>query len=89
MNSITMKLNADELILSALKEDITSEDISANAVMPVKCDGKVDLVAKEEGVIAGLDVFVRVFELLDPVTSAEFFAKDGDIVKKGEKLGVV
>ena len=65
MNSITMLLNADELILSALKEDITSEDITTNSVMPEYKLGQVELIAKQEGIIAGLDVFKRVFELLD------------------------
>ncbi len=89
MDNVTMFLNADELILSALKEDITSEDITTNSVMKDYCLGEVDLICKQDGVIAGLEVFARVFELLDPETEIEFFAKDGDEVKKGEKLGVV
>ncbi len=89
MNNITMKMNADELILSALREDITSEDITTNSVMPHYCLGEVDLVCKQDGVIAGLDVFKRVFELLDPNTEASFTRKDGDTVKSGEKLGFV
>ncbi len=89
MDKVTMKLNADELILSALKEDITSEDITTNSVMKDYCLGQVDLICKQDGVIAGLPVFARVFELLDDKTEIEFFAKDGDFVKKGEKLGVI
>ncbi len=89
MNNITMKMNADELILSALREDITSEDITTNSVMPHYCLGEVDLVCKQDGVIAGLDVFKRVFELLDPNTETSFTCKDGDTVKSGEKLGFV
>ena len=89
MNTITMKLNADGQILSALKEDITSEDITTNSVMPEYKAGEVELIAKEAGVIAGLDVFKRVFELLDEKTEISFFCKDGDDVKKGQKLGVV
>lgn len=89
MNNITMKLNADELILSALREDITSEDISTNSVMPCYSLGEVDLICKEDGVIAGLEVFRRVFELLDENTKASFVCRDGDTVKKGEKLGVI
>ena len=80
MNNITMKLNADDLILSALKEDITSEDISTNSVMRHYQLGEVDLICKEDGVIAGLEVFKRVFELLDADTKVEFTVKDGDKV---------
>lgn len=89
MNNITMKLNADDIILNALKEDITSEDISANSVMRHYKLGEVDLICKEDGVIAGLDVFKRVFELLDNKTEVKFFAQDGDAVKNGQKIGVV
>lgn len=89
MNEITMKMNADELILSALREDITSEDITTNAVMPTYCRGEVDLICKEDGVIAGLSIFARVFTLLDEKTEVTLFCKDGDKVKRGEKIGLV
>ena len=89
MNNITMRLNADDMILSALKEDITSEDITTNSVMPKYQAGEVELICKEDGIIAGLDVFKRVFELLDAETKVEFFCKDGDKVEKGQKLAVV
>lgn len=89
MNSISMMLNADELILSALKEDVNSEDVSTNAVMPTYQLGEVELLCKEDGIIAGLPVFARVFELLDADTEVTLFAKDGDAVKKGQKLGVI
>lgn len=89
MNNITMKLSADDLILAALKEDITSEDISTNSVMPRYQLGEVDLICKEDGVIAGLEVFKRVFELLDKDTVVTFTCADGDTVKKGQKLGVI
>ena len=89
MNPITMMMNADELILLALKEDITSEDITTNAVMREKKMGEVELLCKQTGVIAGLDVFARVFQLLDPDTEVEFYAKDGDRVEKGQLLGLV
>ena len=89
MNNITMKLNADDLILNALKEDITSEDISTNSVMRHYQLGEVELICKQDGVIAGLEVFKRVFELLDADTKIEFSVKDGDRVKNGQKLGVV
>ena len=89
MNNITMKLNADDLILNTLKEDITSEDISTNSVMRHYQLGEVELICKEDGVIAGLEVFKRVFELLDADTKVEFFVKDGDKIKNGQKLGVI
>ena len=89
MNSITMMAVADELILSALREDITSEDITTNSVMREYQTGEVDLICKEDGVIAGLEVFRRVFTLLDPATEVTFTVKDGDEVKKGEKIGLV
>ena len=81
---ITMKLNVDPFILSALKEDITSEDVSTNSVMPEACPGEVDLICKEDGVICGLQVFARVFELLDDKVQIDFFVKDGDEVKAGQ-----
>lgn len=89
MNSITMKLQADELIRLALQEDITSEDVSTNAVMPTAQQGTVDLIAKEDGIMAGLDVYARVFTLLDPATVVTFQAKDGDRVKPGDLIGTV
>lgn len=89
MNNITMKMNADELILLALREDITSEDITTNSVMPHYQAGEVDLICKQDGVIAGLDVFKRVFELLDEKTEVVFYCKDGDTIKNGEKIGFV
>ncbi|MBR3987904.1 MAG: carboxylating nicotinate-nucleotide diphosphorylase [Clostridia bacterium] len=89
MNNITMLMNADEMILSALREDITSEDITTNSVMPGYALGEVDLICKQDGVIAGLGVFKRVFELLDKETEVTFFAKDGDKVENGQLLGKV
>ncbi len=89
MNEITMKLVADKLIMQALEEDITSEDISTNVVMPKEQMGEVDLICKEDGVIAGLWVFERVFTLLDPNVTVSLFVKDGDEVKKGQKMGTV
>ena len=84
-----MKLVADKLIMQALEEDITSEDISTNAVMPKEQMGEVDLICKEDGVIAGLWVFERVFTLLDPNVTVSLSVKDGDEVKKGQKMGTV
>lgn len=89
MNEITMKLNADRLIMQALEEDITSEDITTNAVMREKQMGEVQLLCKQDGVLAGLWVFERVFQLLDPETEAQFYVKDGDQVKAGQLAGVV
>ncbi|MBQ7385677.1 MAG: carboxylating nicotinate-nucleotide diphosphorylase [Ruminococcus sp.] len=89
MNNITMLMNADEMILNALREDITSEDITTNSVMPNYALGEVDLICKQDGVIAGLGVFKRVFELLDKETEVIFFAKDGDKVENGQLLGKV
>lgn len=89
MNQITMKLNADKLIMMALQEDITSEDVSTNAVMPKTRKGKVDLICKQDGIVAGLDVYARVFTLLDDSTEVEFFCKDGDEVKAGQLMGIV
>lgn len=89
MNEIMRLLNVDPLLLQALREDMPGEDVSTNAVMPCACPGTVDLIAKQDGIVAGLDVFARVFTLLDPATEVESFCKDGDAVKNGEKLGVV
>ena len=89
MNSITMQLQADKLIRMALEEDITSEDVSTNAVMPTNVKGTVDLIAKEDGVIAGMDVYARVFKLLDESMEIEMFCQDGDEVKKGDLLSLI
>ena len=85
-NPITLTLNADPFILSALREDITSEDVSTNSVTPEKQMGSADLICKEDGIICGLDIFARVFTLLDPETKVELLAKDGDAVSKGQLL---
>lgn len=89
MNDTTMKLQADNLIRLALQEDITSEDVSTNAVMPTAQMGEVELIAKEDGVIAGLDVYARVFELLDEKTVVTFYCKDGDVVTCGQRMATV
>ena len=89
MNEITMKMQADQLIRMALQEDITSEDVSTNAVMPTATKGTVDLIAKEDGVIAGLDIYARVFTILDEKTEIDFHCKDGDEVKKGDLKATV
>lgn len=89
MNDITMKMQADKLIRMALQEDITSEDVSTNAVMRSAIKGTVDLIAKEDGVIAGMDVYARVFKLLDESMEIEMFCQDGDEVKKGDLMAKV
>lgn len=89
MNRITMELNADEMILLALKEDITFGDISSDAVLPKAAMGSVELIAKQDGVIAGLPVFKRVFELIDSSIDIKFMVDDGDLVHSGEKLAVL
>lgn len=89
MNHITMTLQADHLILEALKEDISSEDVTTNAVMKEAVKGEVELICKQDGIIAGLGVFKRVFELLDAATEVELLCNDGDEVKKGQLMGRV
>ena len=89
MNEITMKMQADQLLRMALQEDITSEDVSTNAVMPTATRGTVDLIAKEDGVVAGLEIYARVFKILDEKTEIELHCKDGDEVKKGELMATV
>lgn len=88
-DQVTMKLNVDPLILGALKEDITSEDVSTNSVMPTAKQGEVDLICKQDGVICGLQIFSRVFELLDENTKIELYVEDGDTVKKGQLMAKV
>ena len=89
MNNITMTLQVDHLIMEALREDISSEDVTTNAVMHEAVTGEVDLICKQDGVIAGLQIFQRVFELLDKDAKVEFFCKDGDEVKNGQLMGKV
>lgn len=89
MNNITMKLQADALLRQALQEDITSEDITTNAVMPEAKKGEVELICKQDGIIAGLDVFARVFQLLDETVTVDLMCRDGDAVKAGQKMAVV
>lgn len=86
-DQVTLKLNVDPLILSALREDISSEDVSSNCVMKETQLGEVDLICKQDGIICGLQVFERVFTLLDENTKAEFYVEDGDSVKKGQLMG--
>ena len=89
MNEITMRLQADHLILEALKEDISSEDVTTNSVMKEYVKGEVQLICKQNGIISGLEVFKRVFELLDERTEVTFYCKDGDAVEKGQLMGIV
>lgn len=89
IDEITMKIRADELIRSALAEDVTNEDVSTACILRERTEGQADLLCKQDGVIAGLPVFARVFTILDEKTEVTFFAKDGDQVKKGQKLAQV
>ncbi len=89
INGVTMKISVDDYLLNTLKEDITYEDVSANAVMPEDKQGRADLICKQDGIICGLDVFRRVFELLDPTSRFESDYKDGDRVSKGDLIGVI
>ncbi len=89
LNGVTMKVNVDEYIINTLKEDITSEDVSTNAVMPENRQGRAELICKQNGIICGLDVFVRTFKLLDESSHFETEYKDGDYLEKGTLVGVV
>ena len=89
LNGVTMKINIDEYLLNALREDITSEDVTTNAVMPEAARGQVELICKEDGVICGLEVFERVFQLLDETVEFETIHKDGDCVRNQELIGIV
>ena len=88
-DQVTMSLNVDPLIRSALQEDITSEDVSTNSVMPQPKTGEVDLICKQDGIICGLQIFARVFEMLDAKTKVELFVQDGDAVHIGQPLAKV
>ena len=88
-DKVTMKLNVDPLLMSALREDITSEDVSANSIMRHSQTGEADLICKEDGIICGLQIFERVFELLDPDTVTEFYVKDGERVEKGQLMAKI
>lgn len=87
--NLNMNINTDNLIMQALREDITSEDITTNSVMREAKLGEVNLICKQDGIIAGLQVFERTFLLLDENTKVEFFCKDGDAVKNGQLLATV
>ncbi len=86
---ITLKINADRYIRMALEEEITSEDLSTNCVMPEYQKGTVDLICKQDGIIAGLGVFKRVFELLDDTVEFDMKVNEGDFVKNGQLMAVV
>lgn len=88
-NQITMTLNVDHLLMQALQEDITSEDITTNSVMRAPQAGEVQLICKQDGIIAGLQIFERVFQLLDDTVTVEFFCEDGDAVKSGQLMAVI
>ena len=85
----TMMLNMDPAIINALREDVTSEDVSTNAIMRQPQLGKAELICKQDGIICGLDVFARVFEILEEEAHFETTYADGDEVKKGQLIGVI
>ena len=89
MNTISMTVQVDALLMQALQEDISSEDVTTNAVMPNAVQGEVELICKQDGIIAGLPVFARVFQLLDEKTKITFYCHDGDTVQKGQVMGIV
>ena len=89
MNPVTAKLNADHLLMEALQEDITSEDVTTNAVMPQAKQGQADLLCKQDGILAGINVFRRVFELLDENVKVEILFQDGDCIHCGERIAAV
>ena len=89
INGVTTRVNIDTYIMNAIREDITSEDVTTNAIMPEPRQGKADLICKEDGIICGLEVFKRTFELLDDTAVFEAYVKDGDDVKKGQLMGVI
>ena len=89
MNPITMQLIADKYIRLAPGGGYQPEDVSTNAVMPEYKKGQVQLICKEDGIIAGLQIFERVFTLLDPETKVVFDVRDGEQVKEGQHLATV
>ncbi len=89
LNPVSAALNADELIKMALKEDISNEDVSTNAVISGYVKGEVRLICKQDGVICGLPVFERTFKILDDNTSFDFRVREGEEVKKGQLLAII
>ena len=89
INGVNMQVNIDKYIINALREDITSEDVTTNAVMPESKRGVAELICKQDGVVCGLDVFKRTFELIDDTAEFRTELKDGDEVKKGQLMGII
>ena len=89
MDLSSFVLIVDEHIKGALREDITSEDVSTAAVMPEAHRGTVELIAKQDGVIAGLQVFERTFKILDPAARFDASVSDGQRISSGQLLGIV
>lgn len=86
MDLASLTLIADKHIRQALEEDLNHGDVSAAAVVPDRAQATVDLIAKQEGVIAGLDVFERAFHILDPNIEVERFIRDGEPIEPGQLL---
>lgn len=89
INGVTLKANVDKYILSALQEDITSEDVTTNAIMPYDMMGEVQLIAKQDGILCGIDVFKRCFTIVDENVKFDIKKIDGQTITKGELLGTV
>ena len=89
MDYAALHLMADDHIKAALQEDMNQGDISTAAVMPHPQAGDVQLICKQDGVIAGLQIFQRVFTILDPATSFQMNVEDGDEVTAGQLLGTI
>jgi len=89
MNLITDKINVDNLILMALREDVSNEDITTNSIISEKREGKVQLICKEDGILAGIEVFKRVFQLLDENIKFSIQKKDGEKIKNKELIGEI
>ncbi len=89
INGVTLKANVDKYILSALQEDITSEDVTTNAIMPYDMMGEVQLIAKQDGILCGIDVFKRCFTIVDENVKFDIKKIDGQTITKGELLGTI
>lgn len=88
INGVTMTINVDDKIRLALQEDITGEDVTTAAIIRENTRSRVQLICKQDGILAGLPVFKRTFELLGE-TEFETFFNEGDHIKKGDLIATV
>lgn len=88
-NGVLNTILWDDYIMRALREDITSDDVTTQAIMPKPFMVTVDLICKQDGVLCGLDVFERVFQMLCDNSSFRANFKDGDEIHKGDVIGVL